>query len=447
MGRQPERDALHRVPPRHKGLSCHGCAGFPGTSATAKPGEAFGGGLKVLVAMSVFEPMWYVQATVMNMLSFTSHSTGIVLHFNANTSYAAHEVRQLGERPRVEVNCWRVSVRSYSWRIVLSQALNVAWAECRGARPQYVIFQASNMWWVRRGVEAHVRRFKASVFSVHTTAECNAISDAHRHPECKALVRVGPQVADGTCIDRGWAQPCLGRGPCLCKSTCAACSCNSSCAAVASRGLPPLLDLDARPRTREAGAAALYYSKHEGSFYPWSAVRDAAAQLLSTHLSTNSAPTGTPEPLDANLSDRDVALYRIRANRQLVVGPGRRYAEEWYFQSWVANFAHEGPAMGSCPMAKYSPYSAIPERGGAPVALSSAEYLTNDNDCGESIDPSRSCERVAGHRYQVACNCSYFRAFVKREPQFFAIKAHNLREPSFTGQSLRHTMREIQACL
>ena len=109
--------------------------------------------IEFLVAISLFEPMWYVREVVKNTLSFTSHRTGLVLHLNADTAYTPEEAQELWQLSRVEVSCWRLPVKAYAPETVLSHAFNIDWAFCRGARPKFVLFMASNMWWVRKGME------------------------------------------------------------------------------------------------------------------------------------------------------------------------------------------------------------------------------------------------------------------------------------------------------
>ena len=392
--------AVHEA---HRSLSCTHCTGFP--SRTLERLTKFEH-IAFLVAINLFEPMWYVREVVKNALSFTSHRTGLVLHLNAATDYAPEEARELWQLPRVEVSCWRLPVSSFNPALVLSHALNVDWALCRGARPKFVLFMASNMWWVRPGVELHVSLAKASVFCVIDEATCDTLRARHGFATCRlpAEARSTPEApckrqytADARCsYNYSWWRSPLEPDDAAC-----------------SRRLE-LLSLGAPNSTPPSGMPALLIMKHEGSFYPLQPMQQAIAALLTT---------SEPRKLQI-LHGRD----RVAPEKTCVGMLGRRYpappvSEEWVFPSWMA-FNSFCSSSASCPVAKYW----------------DAPYLrATQNDCGESLDTTR-CEGPSG------CDCRYLEEFAAREPQFFAIKAHQLRDNNSVGTRLRGIVRAVQGC-
>ena len=358
----------------------------------------------MLVVMSVFEPAWYVRETLTNTLAFTSRQTGVVLHFNRRTEYADSDMRWFWTRPRVEVNCWRTRVTSYSKTLLLSQALSIKWAACRGAMPKYVLFQASNMWWIRTGVEQHVQHFQASMFSVQDRVACETLQ-VHGHPRCKLPV-------PSSQLQRvGWQW-----GP------------SSNCTT------SYILDLDARKPLREDGLPVFMSTKHEGSFYPFPAVLRAIATLVPSSSSPDAHESGEADPAMAfRAFDGGNEFGPEACVRMLGKGyPVPKYAEEYFFQTWYANYERAGP-FGSCPVSKlWDSFD--------------SEYIQSvGNDCGSSLNESR-CTTRSDHLGSISCQCRYIREMAYIEPQFFAIKAHSMRKDGETGQRLRETARAIQRC-
>jgi hypothetical protein len=148
---------------------------------------------RIILSISAFESAAYVRETVENALAFTENTTLVVLHLDANRNYsndgstaeqraARQHIDYLRSNARVEVNaCFRQPMSVYSGTVVLSQLANLQWARCRGllsSATTHVVFQASNMWWWRRGMEAVVRARNSSVPRLRTMDECAAFNDA-----------------------------------------------------------------------------------------------------------------------------------------------------------------------------------------------------------------------------------------------------------------------------
>ena len=134
------------------------CAGFPSRQLPNLTDAAMRA--SVLLSISAFEPPRYLRELLENALSLTHpRSTLIVLHLNRLTNYPDVGVDKdfdwIWAQERVLVNCLRVAVSHSHGSILHSFAANVGWARDRGARPQMVVFQASNMFWVRRGMERY----------------------------------------------------------------------------------------------------------------------------------------------------------------------------------------------------------------------------------------------------------------------------------------------------
>jgi len=141
---------------------------------------------RTVLSISMFEPAWYVQETLENALAHTEESTLIVLHLSADTQYSASgsskkHLEWLSEQERIEVSCFRHHVEAYTGAVLLSQLSNLQWARCRGLlrAATHVVFQASNMWWWREGMEAAVRRRNSSTPRITSEAECTTYVQVH----------------------------------------------------------------------------------------------------------------------------------------------------------------------------------------------------------------------------------------------------------------------------
>eukprot|EP00928_Gymnodinium_smaydae_P068601 TRINITY_DN5177_c3_g1_i1.p1 TRINITY_DN5177_c3_g1~~TRINITY_DN5177_c3_g1_i1.p1 ORF type:complete len:333 (-),score=46.72 TRINITY_DN5177_c3_g1_i1:194-1192(-) len=99
------------------------------------------------------EPAW-IDALIQNALTFTEPSTLLTLHLDANTTYERERLDAWNTTSRVTLSHERVRVRRFYGSILYGHLLNVR------AMPEaceFVVMQASNMLWVRRGMEEVVR--------------------------------------------------------------------------------------------------------------------------------------------------------------------------------------------------------------------------------------------------------------------------------------------------
>lgn len=146
-----------------------------------------------------------------NALHRTERSTHIVLHLNSMTSYpngTDPDFEWLWRQPRLLVNCVRVPVRREHASILHSMGANVVWAYARGVLPDYVVFQASNMWWVRPGMEQYVTVMHQSVPVITAPWMCkhfNGNRGRHSYQTCADIRHLEDAACDADQIGR----PCV----------------------------------------------------------------------------------------------------------------------------------------------------------------------------------------------------------------------------------------------
>ena len=258
---------------------------------------------RTILSVSMFEPAWYLRETLDNALANTESTTLILVHLNLNTNYSSSQagsqrmahLEWLWAQERIEVSCFRQHVLPYSGTVLLAMLTNLLWTRCRGLSDSatHIVFQASNMWWWRPGMEAFVRARDASVPRLQTAAACADFEAA--------------QLSDGA------YQGCFGvaSAPSVPKS-----SRLSGC------HIPPF-----------AGLQYVVVQKHEGSFFR---TGDALAAV---------------EAIFALLEEQAGTTERLgRLQRRLRPGCSPRFAvrpdifssavplEEYMLQSWVANY-------------------------------------------------------------------------------------------------------------
>lgn len=139
---------------------------------------------RFLLVIAAADPPTQLQALISNALSFTSNETLLLLHLDARVDYSTvssvadeKAIAWLWCQPRLEISCVCVAFPEAGppgGSLLLAHFASLAWARCRGfpARGRYVIFQASNMLWIRRGMEEHVLRHRSVAPCVHTATQC-----------------------------------------------------------------------------------------------------------------------------------------------------------------------------------------------------------------------------------------------------------------------------------
>jgi hypothetical protein len=142
------------------------------TSATPRTTDSVAG--IVVISTLCFESPPEIRDLVGNFLTFTEPSTQLVLHINAaSVEYNGALIKKNADfewvtnRTNVHINPKRIHVRWGTYSIVHAHLINAQYAfkyiHGIGATPEVVsrsifVMQASNMFWVRPGMEVHVRK-------------------------------------------------------------------------------------------------------------------------------------------------------------------------------------------------------------------------------------------------------------------------------------------------
>lgn len=143
---------------------------------------------RIVLSISMFEPLWYIRETLENALTRTAETTLILLHLSAGSNYeltssSIKDLEWLWAQQRVEVSCFRHHVTAYTGTVLLSQLSNLQWARCRGLLHEvtHVVFQASNMWWWRSGMEIAVYEHQSSTPLISSVGECAAYAQSKQN--------------------------------------------------------------------------------------------------------------------------------------------------------------------------------------------------------------------------------------------------------------------------
>ena len=383
-------------------MQCHTCAGFgaqlrPRHHAISSP---------VLLSLSAFEPPWYLRALLLNALSLTANDTIIVLHLSAATEYPLPGVDAdfdwIFNQPRVEVNCERVSVKRSHGSILQSQLANLEWARCRLIRPAHVVFQASNQWWIRRGMEMHVMGsyHRSSTPLLSHDADCDRLHLLAEHGGCLPLAEAHKRLA----ATRKNVSELRSAVPCIH----AACDEGMTATRLAKREpnpcyMPPFEHI-----------RFVSQGKHEGSFYlaedaynAAHAVRSYLAKRARRNLTSSQSSMqwithGWPDSLlEPNLCQSQEPHFK-RSPMTEDVWSTAFYLEEIFFQTWAANFGR-GPAtqpsvVGS--RAELASRNSM-EQGEEPlhVATVMCQWMPVDNEtdlCNRELPPGKFSVKIPG---------------------------------------------------
>jgi len=109
---------------------------------------------RVCVSIAAYEDPDWIDALLENALRFTEPGTHITVHLNSLSNYTEEQLRTWDDMDRVQINSRRVAVQAFHGGILYSHMLNV---RVMPSFCEHVIMQASNMMWVRRGMEDAVR--------------------------------------------------------------------------------------------------------------------------------------------------------------------------------------------------------------------------------------------------------------------------------------------------
>eukprot|EP00322_Chrysochromulina_rotalis_P018734 CAMPEP_0115846784 /NCGR_PEP_ID=MMETSP0287-20121206/10039_1 /TAXON_ID=412157 /ORGANISM="Chrysochromulina rotalis, Strain UIO044" /LENGTH=378 /DNA_ID=CAMNT_0003300585 /DNA_START=193 /DNA_END=1330 /DNA_ORIENTATION=- len=110
----------------------------------------------------------WVDSLVINALAFTLPSTAIMIHISSRLKCNADEIASwstvaASQNRLLAVNQKRLASRGAHGSVLYAHLLNVRAAAARWRAYCYVVLQASNMLWVRQGMEARVEKLRCSV--------------------------------------------------------------------------------------------------------------------------------------------------------------------------------------------------------------------------------------------------------------------------------------------
>lgn len=130
----------------------------------------------VCVSLAAFETPDYIDGLIKNFLHFSEKSTKLAIHFDASSEYNGTEVKWASDR--VAITKKRIEVEAFHGSVLYSHILNVDTMEKEWpGQCAYWVFQASNMMWVRSGMEEHVREYRFSPLGSHEGAGRNCAWD------------------------------------------------------------------------------------------------------------------------------------------------------------------------------------------------------------------------------------------------------------------------------
>ena len=128
----------------------------------------------VLITLVAYEPASWIDSLLSNLLSFCESGTVVMMHLNVRSRYAPSDVARWNSTSRIGVASTRVAVGWDRGSLLYAHLTAAAEGGLRWPSARYVVLQASNMMWIRPGMEAHVRRFGWSF----ETSACPRFSSA-----------------------------------------------------------------------------------------------------------------------------------------------------------------------------------------------------------------------------------------------------------------------------
>lgn len=119
----------------------------------------------VLISLAAYEPAPWIDGLVQSTLSFTESSTLLVLHLANQSRYTRQELARWNSS-RTSVNPVRLFIVKGTGSLLYAHLLNARHGMDRwmlNASSSYFVMMASNMLWIRPGMELHVRALQCSV--------------------------------------------------------------------------------------------------------------------------------------------------------------------------------------------------------------------------------------------------------------------------------------------
>jgi hypothetical protein len=144
------------------------------------------------ISLVAYEEHNWIDALLRNALAFSSETTRVVLHLNRASAYA-NSTMAAWETKRVSLNPHRIRVSRETGSILWAHVLNSVHLSNRWPACKHVVLQASNMLWLRSGMEATVlsktysigrrwRSFKTEVERHSQNELFRALTEGGRHP-------------------------------------------------------------------------------------------------------------------------------------------------------------------------------------------------------------------------------------------------------------------------
>lgn len=147
----------------------------------------------VCISLVAYEDPVWINLLIRNVLRFTDCSTKVALHLNRLTNYSNEDIDNFDKSSsRVSVNPERVEVHRSRPSVLHAHVLNaIHMQKVWGKQCNHYVMQASNMLWIKLGMESYTEEFRVSGMHSRTFGECDGLC---------AQLGWSPK-------DRAWKQP------------------------------------------------------------------------------------------------------------------------------------------------------------------------------------------------------------------------------------------------
>ena len=394
------------------------CVGFPDRSLDlpqhTRP--------SVLLSISMYEGLEHMNLLLQNALNFTESTTMLMVHFDASSDYPSKEDNDanfewIWNHPRITVNCDRVDSSWWSGEILHSHTSNMHFALQRRIQPKFIVFQASNMLWVRRGMEAWVHRERTSVPRITTPEACTRMR--------QVFEANNGDLGMGSCVDLYETS--------LAASAMVPCPCF----------VPPF-----------PGVRFLIQQQHEGTFYPF-------ADLLPLLRLGRLGSKGDDEKLtiairkdlcETYLKQRPIELQEVKDHFHHL---HRDYGIELtpptlaslaHIESLDETYTARWP-MEELTMQTWIAMSNRTEGGGSTSAFSGHTMCAVDLSNELTGKPDDLSDALLHDLHSSTGSCESTRAFFDKRPHLFAVKLKHIRNHDEKGWTARQEIQNAGRCL
>lgn len=154
-----------------KSIAIFTCGLLPASSLVLHANEGLSKEEPVCVVAPLYEDPEYINEFIENFLEFTEPTSKLAFHLNsvAEVEYKDADLKNWKNHPsgRVTLTDERIEVLKFGGTILLADLLNYRTLEKQWpGHCKYVTLQASNMFWVRKGMEQWVREKQYAVLAV-----------------------------------------------------------------------------------------------------------------------------------------------------------------------------------------------------------------------------------------------------------------------------------------